>query len=98
MTHSLACLGVQKMDKTNPTSEISCVTWNKLSTPWECQREPMQSWGAPDACGELPGICVREAGYEQELIVSNCFALARMSQTLPGEHFKSCTPYNHICT
>lgn len=44
--------------------------------------------GVPDACGELPGLYAREAGCEQEFIVSNCFTLASMSQAFPGKHLK----------
>lgn len=98
MTCSLACLGEQKMDRTNPTSGMSCATWNRLSTPWGCWRDPMQSWGSPDASEELPGFCAREAGCERQFLVSNRFTLASMSQDFPGKHFESCTPYNHIST
>lgn len=87
MMCSLACLGVQKMDKTNPSpGGIGLLGID--STPWGCQKNSLQSWGSPDACGELPGFYAKEAGCEQEFIVSNCFTLASMSQTFPGSILK----------
>lgn len=79
------------MDKTNPSPGSSCVTWNRLSTLWGCWKDPLQSWGSPDACGELPGLYGREAGCEWEFTVSNCLTLASMSQAFPGKNFERVT-------